>query len=245
MTPFIDFNTPVIRIPGYESKYDFAGVSNSLVRIFDDYLEARVVQQFHFWLWLKRGGVILRGFKWIYKALVKLMNEAIVGFSSYKIKKAIANLVKKGILVREQLHREHYGAINASIAYNRQYYYRINYDALVQFIEIKIDQQNLPVEFPWHLEASASPKPNCSSPAQSTETNGLANTANQIIEYREPDLRVSPNSTNTTLKNHSSNTLPPTPLDPKPRLAREETLQNDSLNSLDIKTKKQDSVNPT
>ena len=92
MTLSIDFNSPVIIIPGYESKYDFAGASNSLVRIFDDYLEARIVQQFHFWLWLKKGGVILRGFKWIYKALIKLMNEAIVGFSEYQVRKAIANL---------------------------------------------------------------------------------------------------------------------------------------------------------
>ncbi|MEL6579124.1 MAG: hypothetical protein AAFQ14_05200 [Cyanobacteria bacterium J06621_12] len=204
MTISINFNAPVIRIPGFESKYDFAGVSNSLVRIFDGYLEARILQQFHFWLWLKRGGVIIFGFKWIYKALVKLMNEAIVGFSSYQIRKAITSLVKKEILVREQLHREHYGAINACIAYNRQYYYRINYSVLVQFIETKINSTNIPVEFPWHLQAEA-------ELAQNTETKGFANTANQIYDTCQPDLRVSPNNTDITFKNHSSDTPPLTP----------------------------------
>ena len=173
MTLSIDFNTPVIRIPGFESKYDFTGVSNSLVRIFDDYLEARILQQFHFWLWLKKGGAVLRGFKWIYKAIIKLMTEAIVGFSEYKVRKAIASLVKKGILVREQLHREHYGAVHAQAAYNRQYYYRINYDALVQFIKTQTQSTNIEVILPRHIQA------------ENTETAGFVNTANPICECRK------------------------------------------------------------
>ena len=199
MTLSIDFNTPVIRIPGFESKYDFTGVSNSLVRIFDDYLEARILQQFHFWLWLKKGGAVLRGFKWIYKAIIKLMTEAIVGFSEYKVRKAIASLVKKGILVREQLHREHYGAVHAQAAYNRQYYYRINYDALVQFIKTQTQSTNIEVILPRHIQA------------ENTETAGFVNTANPICDFHEPDLRMSQNNTNTTFKNHSSNTPPLTP----------------------------------
>lgn len=199
MIPSINFNTPVIRIPGYESKYDFAGVSNSLVRIFDDYLQARIVQQFHFWLWLKKGGVILRGKKWIYKALIKLMNEAIVGFSEYQVRKAIAALVSKGILVREQLHREHYGAVHALSAYNRQYYHRIDYDALVQFIETQIQKPNLLIELPWHLQA------------ETTETKGFVKVANQFGDLHEPVLRMSPNNTDTTFKDHRSDTPPLTP----------------------------------
>ena len=192
MTTSIDFNAPVIRIPGYESKYDFAGVSNSLVRIFEDYLEARILQQFHFWLWLKRGGVIIFGFKWIYKAIVKLMNEAIVGFSEYQVRKAIAALSEKGILVREQLHREHYGAVHALAAYNRQYYYRINYEALIQFIETQIQKPNLQIELPWHWRA------------ENPETKGFVNTTDRVCDLHEPDLRVSQNTTDTTFKIHSS-----------------------------------------
>ena len=129
MSISIDFNSPVIRIPGFETKYDFAGASNSFVKFIDNnYLQARILQQIHFWLWMKKGGVILRGVKWIYKSLKHLKSEAIAGFTDYQIRKAISALVGKGLLIREQLHREHYGSVHARAAYNRQYYYRIDYD---------------------------------------------------------------------------------------------------------------------
>lgn len=197
----IDFNSPVIRIPGYETKYDFAGVSNSLVRIFNDYLEARILQQFHFWLWLKKGGVILRGFKWIYKALIKLMNEAIVGFSEYQVRKAISALIDKGLLIREQLHREHYGSVHAMAAYNRQYYYRIDYEALEKFLLAKINKLKL----------------------ETNESLGFVNVAEQICDPHRTDLRISQNNTNTTFKVDRSNS-PPTP--PKPEFEGEDLRQN-------------------
>ena len=224
----IDFNTPVIRIPGFETKYDFAGVSNSLVRIFDDYLEARILQQFHFWLWLKKGGVILRGFKWIYKALIKLMDEAVVGFTEYQMRKTIANLLDKGILIRKQLHREHHGAKHASSSYNRQYYYRIDYDALVQFIQHQTQKFNWEIIPPRHVLA------------ETTETKGLVNTTDQICDSHEPDLRMSRNTSDTTFKVNHSKTRPYSP--PNLKNEGEKTKQSKNKNTTE-KPRKQNSSN--
>lgn len=199
MTISIDFNSPVIRIPGYETKYDFAGASNSFIRLFNDYLQARIIQQFHFWLWMKKGGVVLRGVKWIYKALRMLQEEAIVGFSEYQIRKAIALLVAQGILVREQLHREHYGAVHACAAYNRQYYYRIDYEVLELFIQSKVK------------EFQPNPNQARTSQAENTETVGFVKVAEQVREGQKTDLRMSQNHTDTTFKTDRSETPPPAP----------------------------------
>lgn len=191
MTVSIDFNSPVIRIPGYETKYDFAGASNSLVKFIDNnYLQARILQQIHFWLWIKKGGVILRGVKWIYKSLKHLREEAIAGFTDYQVRKAISALVDKGLLIREQLHREHYGGVHARSAYNRQYYYRIDYDTLKKFLLVKIKELK----------------------SQTHESLGFVNVANQFFEGHESDLRMSQITTNTTFKANHSNTPPFTPL---------------------------------
>ncbi|MDJ0594379.1 MAG: hypothetical protein QNJ72_31130, partial [Pleurocapsa sp. MO_226.B13] len=190
MTLSIDFDSPVIRIPGYETKYDFAGVSNSLVKFIDNnYLQARIIQQFHFWLWMKKGGVILRGVKWIYKSLNHLATEAIAGFTDYQIRKAISALVGKGLLIREQLHREHYGSVHARAAYNRQYYYRIDYDALEKFLLARIQEFKL----------------------ETHESLGFVNVANQIRDPQKTDLRVSQNNTDTTFKSDRSPTPPLAP----------------------------------
>ena len=146
MSISIDFNSPVIRILGLETKYDFAGASNSFIRVFADYLPARIVQQFHFWLQLKKGGFVIDGEKWIYKSQLALRTEAIAGFSEYKVRKAISFLVANQILIREQLHREHRGAKKASISYNRQYYYRIDYHALTRFIKRQIKKLRLQIQ---------------------------------------------------------------------------------------------------
>jgi len=191
MTISIDFNSPVIRIPGYETKYDFAGASNSFVKFIDNnYLQARILQQIHFWLWMKKGGVVLRGVKWIYKSLKHLKSEAIAGFTDYQIRKAISALVGKGLLIREQLHREHYGAVHARAAYNRQYYYRIDYDALKKFLLARIKKLK----------------------SQTHESFGFVNIANQVRDPQKSDLRMSQNNTDTTFKTNHSYTPPLTPL---------------------------------
>ena len=187
----IDFNSPVIRIPGFETKYDFAGASNSFIRFIDNnYLQARILQQFHFWLWMKKGGVILRGVKWIYKSLKHFKSEAVVGFTDYQVRKAISALVEKGLLIREQLHREHYGGVHARAAYNRQYYYRIDYDVLKKFLLARIKEFK----------------------SETHESMGFVKVANQFFEGHESDLRMSPNNTDTTFKTNHSYTPPLTPL---------------------------------
>jgi|GEM_PF-1949027 len=239
----IDFSSPVIRIPGYETKYDFVGASNSFIKVFNNYLKARIIQQFHYWLWMEQGGVIIFGFKWIYKAIIKLMNEAVVGFSEYHVKKAISELVAEGILIREQLHREHYGAVHAMSAYNRQYYYRIDYDVLTKYIQSQINSKNLQIIKPKHSPLNFHPDQLLTlETAISTETAGLVNVANQICDVHQSDLRMSQINTDTTFKTNRSNTLPPTPQISNTELAREQPLQNNSVQTPDIQTKKQELI---
>ena len=256
MTISIDFNSPVIRIPGYETKYDFAGASNSLVRFFDNYLQARIVQQFHFWLWMKNGGVVLRGVKWIYKALKMLQEEAIVGFSEYQVRKAISILLAQGILIREQLHREHHGGVHARAAYNRQYYYRLDYDALELFIQSKVKElkpksnQTRPPQAEAEIPLAPVQKDTAdplgdtsfsvaSAEAESTETMGFVKVANLICDLHETDLRISQINTDTTFRINPSNTHPDSHLE-KSGITQEKIV---SQTSQDLQ-REQELVNP-
>ena len=220
MTLSIDFNSPVIRILGLETKYDFAGASNSFIRVFADYLPARIVQQFHFWLGLKKGGFVIDGEKWIYKSQLNLRTEAIAGFSEYRVRKAIKFLVANQILIRKQLHRQHKGGKHAYAAYNRQYYYRIDYDALTRFIKRQVKKLRLQIQAVQPTKTKLSEPPlvdgtleldSDESMAEAIEMVGFVKVANQISDLHEPDSRISPNTTDTTIRIDHSNTPPLTP----------------------------------
>ena len=209
MTISIDFGSSVIKVLGLETKYDFAGASNSFIRVVGEYLPARIVQQFHHWQGRETNGVIIDGYQWIYKSQLKLRLEAIAGFTEYEVRKAIAFLVSHRIIIRQQLHRKHFGAKHACAAYNRQYYYRIDYEALRKFLVAKIKEMGLQIKailppknkFVEHPSLDISPKSDPDKPtAVNTETAGFVNDANQFGETHESDLRMSQINSDTTFK---------------------------------------------
>ena len=128
----ISFDTPVLKIPGLETKFDTTVVSNSFVAFIGDYIEARIVQQLHYWSYSKYG-VVIEGLRWIYKPIREWLSEAFVGFTSWQLRKAIASLVEKGILLKEHLFKEHHG--NNFAPKNRTYYYSVNYERLEAIAE--------------------------------------------------------------------------------------------------------------
>ncbi len=128
----INFDHPVLKVEGLESKFDTGIVSNSLIRLLGSYLEARIVQQLHYWT-LNEYGTILKGLRWIYKSIQELLSEVLIGFSSWQVRMAISSLVEKGLLFREHLFKEHHGHNFAPK--NRTYYYSLNYQKLKECIE--------------------------------------------------------------------------------------------------------------
>lgn len=95
----ITFDTPVLKIPGSETKFDTIVLSNSFVALIGDYIEARIVQQLHYWSYSEYG-VIINNLRWIYKPIREWLNEAFIGFTSWQLRKAIASLVEKGLLLQ-------------------------------------------------------------------------------------------------------------------------------------------------
>ncbi len=128
----INFDHPVLKVEGLESKFDTGIVSNSLIRLLGSYLEARIVQQLHYWT-LNEYGTILKGLRWIYKSIQELLSEVLIGFSSWQVRMAISSLVEKGLLFREHLFKEHHGHNFAPK--NRTYYYSLNYQKLKEYIQ--------------------------------------------------------------------------------------------------------------
>ena len=255
MTISIDFSSPIIRIKGLETKYDFVGASNSFIRVVGDYLPARIIQQFHFWLGLNKGGIVIDGYKWIYKSQLNLRTEAVVGFTEYQVRKANNFLLGEGILIRQQLHREHYGAKHACAAYNRQYYYRLDYEALRKFLVRQIKKLRLQISFvkPPKTELVAHPlldgtlETEVDQPtATNTETVGFVKAANQIREPHQSVSRMSPNTTDTTFKTDRSNSPSVSPPNSKAS-AREKHLQRELAQPSSSQTQKQeqaDSLDP-
>ena len=121
------FDTPVLKSESLKTKFDICIVSNSLVALIGDYIEARIIQQLHYWSYSEYG-VIINDIRWIYKPIGEWLFEAFVGFTSWQLRKAIASLVKKGILLKEHLFKEHHG--NNFAPKNRTYYYSVNYKRL-------------------------------------------------------------------------------------------------------------------
>ncbi len=127
----ISKNEPILKIEGLKTKIDETKVSKSLVTLLGNYEEALIVQQLHSWR-LKGGGVILDGNRWFDKS-VKEWSEALPDISEYKINSLLKNLVAKGVVSREQLHKKRYGHNYAPR--NRTYYYRLNYEGLHKLAE--------------------------------------------------------------------------------------------------------------
>lgn len=127
----ISKNEPILKIEGLKTKIDETKVSKSLVTLLENYEEALVVQQLHSWR-LQGGGVILNGSHWFDKS-IKEWSEGLPDMSQGKIRNHLKSLIAKGVVEREQLHKERYGHNYAPK--NRTYYYRLNYEGLHKLAE--------------------------------------------------------------------------------------------------------------
>ncbi|MGB5709613.1 MAG: hypothetical protein WBM44_01695, partial [Waterburya sp.] len=126
------FDTPVLKVESLKTKFDTIVLSNSFVALFGDYLEARIVQQLHFWCYSEYG-VVINNIRWIYKPIREWLSEVLIGFSNWQLRTAIASLVEKGILLKEHLFKEHHGHNFAPK--NRTYYYSLNYEELEKLFQ--------------------------------------------------------------------------------------------------------------
>ncbi len=131
----LNIDTPVLQIPEIETKFGVQIYSNSLLIFLEDINQARIVQQLHFWLRQKHG-VMLNGIRWIWKSMAEWIKDALPDLTPWKIRVALGSLVDRGILIREQFHKEHRG--HNYNPKNRIYYYTINYARLNSLITEKL-----------------------------------------------------------------------------------------------------------
>lgn len=134
----VTFDTPVIKVEGLETKFDTSVLSNSFVALLDNnYIEARILQQLHYWCYSEYG-VVIDGIRWIYKPIREWLSEALVGLTDWKLRVAIASLLKKGLIRREKLFTKHQIQNGDRFWWqpkNQTYYYVLNYDKLQELIE--------------------------------------------------------------------------------------------------------------
>ena len=133
-----NLDTPVIEIDSLKTKFDTVVVSNSLIALLDyNYNEARLLQQLHYWSYSEYG-VVIDGIRWIYKSAREWLSEALVGLTEWKLRRAIASLLKKKLIRREKLFSRHQQQEYRSFWWqprNQTYYYSINYEELEKLIE--------------------------------------------------------------------------------------------------------------
>lgn len=131
------FDTPLLKVKSLESKFDTNFFSNSMVALLGDFLEARIVQQLHYWCY-SQYGVIIDGVRWIYKPIREWLSEVFTGFTEWQLRGAISSLLEKGLIEREKLFVKHHQQEHNSPWWNpknQTYYYSLNYDKLQELIE--------------------------------------------------------------------------------------------------------------
>ena len=126
-------HSPVLRIIGLETKYDTVPVSGSLEIILGSALEAKIVQQLHFWSQQEASGILYKGMKWIYKSIREWIEEVLPIWSRGQVNRAIASLVEKGVIVKEHLFKKHHG--HNYDPKNRTLYYSLVYEKLQKLAE--------------------------------------------------------------------------------------------------------------
>ena len=179
------FDTPVLKSESLKTKFDTCVVSNSFVALIGDYIEARIVQQLHYWCYSEYG-VIINDLRWIYKPIREWLSESFVGFTSWQLRKAIASLVAKGILLKEHLFKEHHG--NNFSPKNRTYYYSVNYKYLEKlFLEQESAESVENVRFVSETEqfCDSSKKQFCDSEKNKTKNTSIENDS---IDLSHPHL---------------------------------------------------------
>lgn len=99
-----------------------------------DFYEAGLLSLFHYWLQNNNNGKIHAGLRWIYKSVQDFRDNIFSCLSRDKIARVLRSLVRKNYLIREQLHFQ----VNNDYSWaNRTYYYRINYQAIAEYVVSK------------------------------------------------------------------------------------------------------------
>ena len=138
------FNTPVIKIDSLKNKFDTLVLSGSFVNLVGDYVEAMIFQQLHYWS-LSEYGVVIDDTRWIYKPIREWLSEIFTFLTEWKLRKAIASLLAKGLIRREKLYVKHHELRHDNPYWNpknQTYYYSVNYDKLQKIIEQVENQKN-------------------------------------------------------------------------------------------------------
>jgi len=131
------FNTPVIKIDSLKTKFDTLVLSNSFVTLIGDYVEALFFHQLHYWSYSEYG-VIIDGTRWIYKPLREWLSEVFTFLTEWKLRKAIALLLEKGLIERKKLYVKHHEIKHDNPYWNpknQTYYYSVNYNELQKRID--------------------------------------------------------------------------------------------------------------
>ena len=138
------FNTPVIKIDSLKTKFDTLVLSNSFITVIGDYIEALFLHQLHYWS-LSEYGVVIDDVRWIYKPLREWLSEVFSFLTEWKLRKAIASLLEKGLIERKKLYVKHHEIKHDNPYWNpknQTYYYSVSYDELQKRIERIESKQN-------------------------------------------------------------------------------------------------------
>ena len=138
------FDTPLIKIESLKTKFDTVVVSNSFITLIGDYVEALFLHQLHYWTF-SQYGVVIDGTRWIYKPLREWLSELFTFLTDWKLRKAIASLLEKGLISRKKLYVKHHEIKHDNPYWhpkNQTYYYSVNYDRLQELIDEVENQEN-------------------------------------------------------------------------------------------------------
>ena len=138
------FDTPLIKIESLKTKFDTVIVSNSFITLIGDYVEALFLHQLHYWSF-SQYGVVIDGTRWIYKPLREWLSELFTFLTDWKLRKAIASLLEKGLISRKKLYVKHHEIKHDNPYWhpkNQTYYYSVNYDRLQELIDEVENQEN-------------------------------------------------------------------------------------------------------
>ena len=131
------FDTPFIKVESLKTKFDTVIVSNSFITLIGDYVEALFLHQLHYWSY-SQYGVVINGRRWIYKPLREWLSEVFAFLTDWKLRKAIASLLEKGLISRQKLYVKHHEIQHDNPYWhpkNQTYYYSVNYDKLQELID--------------------------------------------------------------------------------------------------------------
>ena len=204
------FNTPVIKVKSLESKFDTTVLSNSFIALLDNnYIEARILQQLHYWCYSEYG-VVIDGIRWIYKPIREWLSEALIGLTEWKLRGAFASLLKKGLIRREKLFTKHQIQNGDRFWWqpkNQTYYYSLNYDRLQELIEQVENKENAEAR-PAHGEVS-SPSFLAESPENVRFENSTKLSVEDFSDTKSCDCPQN-NTKNTSIENNAKDKSHPT-----------------------------------